>query len=281
MVYSIALSGRLSFPASRAAKLRASVIDAEAFDDWPSAAALFDAGPSAPRSADAILTALAESARAKVEWADDSLKVTAIVSADDPRWVQGGRCLLALFRGAGAVGAFGGMGLTRWTDGGPSDVVSIKTKADGSSSVTIMTGKHADNAAKAIHSHVEELARAGRGEPVFRAAELPVVGAALALHRAVVQALKKCDPKQLFELARALDLPEETETFAFTPNPLYRLPLTTQFRSANALLDAFENGWPGLVAADASRLSKRALDLLSRLDREQATALSAAAATER
>ena len=162
-----------------------------------------------------------------------------------------------------------------------SDFATIKTKADGSSSVTIMTGKHADNAAKAIHSHVEELARAGRGEPVFRAAELPVVGAALALHRAVVQALKKCDPKQLFELARALDLPEETETFAFTPNPLYRLPLTTQFRSANALLDAFENGWPGLVAADASRLSKRALDLLSRLDREQATALSAAAATER
>jgi hypothetical protein len=50
------------------------------------------------------------------------------------------------------------MALTGWTDGGPSDVISIQTKGDGTSSVSIMRGPRAENAALALHQHVLHLA---------------------------------------------------------------------------------------------------------------------------
>ena len=278
MGHSIALSGRLSFPASRAAALRSLVIDCETFDDWPSSNDLFEAGPSEPRSIEAIVSAFQNGSLAEVEWADDSLRIAGIVGADDAAWIYGGRELLALFRAAGRVGASGGLGMTGWLDGGPGEVVSITTKADGSNNVAVMRGAQAENAAQAIHEKVEHLAEAITKPAALAAptdpAVLPLAGPELEHHKTVVLALAKHDSRQLFELARALDTPDDTERFLLGTNPFQLDPLTTVLRDADSLMTAFRSGLPKLKDADARRLAKRALELYARLDREGARTLA-------
>ncbi len=157
MDHDIAISGRLAFPPRRRESLRALLVDATSFDDWP-AQGLFDAGAGEPATFEEILSRFHSEARAEVSWTPDGVRVAMIVPATAERWVRAGRSLLALFRVAGAAGAQGGVAITSYPGRAPTDVVSINTKGDGSSSLSVLTGIGAERAALAIHKLVDHLA---------------------------------------------------------------------------------------------------------------------------
>jgi hypothetical protein len=160
MRHDIAISGRLAFPPRRRDVLRALLVDATSYDDWP-AEGLFEAGAASPATVEEVLSLFHAEDRAEVAWTPDGVRVAMIVPASAERWVRGGRSLLALFRVAGTAGAQGGVAITGYAGGAPADVVSINTKGDGSSSLSVLTGVPAERAALAIHKLVDHLATAG------------------------------------------------------------------------------------------------------------------------
>jgi hypothetical protein len=157
MGHDIAISGRLAFPPRRRDALRALLVDARTFDDWPEGG-LFDAGAGVPATVEEVLSRFHTEKRAEVSWAQDGLRVAMIVPASAERWVRGGRNLLALFRLAGAAGAQGGVAITSYAGVTTTDVLSINTKGDGSSSLSVLSGVPAERAALAIHKLVDHLA---------------------------------------------------------------------------------------------------------------------------
>lgn len=160
MRHDIAISGRLAFPPRRRDALRSLLVDATTFDDWPENG-LFDAGHGTPATVEEVLGRFHAEGRAEVAWAQDGVRVAMIVPATAERWTRGGRNLLALFRVAGAAGAQGGVAITSYAGRAATDVVSINTKGDGSSSVSVLSGIPAERAALAIHKLVDHLSGSG------------------------------------------------------------------------------------------------------------------------